>query len=288
MIIIDNKVVLYFEPRNKKSDQPIIDELTIKMFNSFKSYVSKGSVNFNRNPRTNIGTIYNENPFSENIGTMGIHECICGEESSTFDYLLEDGYITNSLCVHYLAYHRDAVSEEDINKVKNMSSSPILDENDRPMLMSMIWKDYDKKPEEKVERYANNPQAILYIEPKNQRSDVPIIDEYTKKMVIALKNNKRADIIENFKNIDIDSFLLSCIHGQYKKRHHCICGAYSSKVDYLLDKDIGYFTNSLCVHYLAVHRDEIPEEEFDKINDLDVDQNYELTEEDKQILMQLI
>lgn len=53
----------------------------------------------------------------------------------------------------------------------------------------------------------------------------------------------------------------------YKGWHECDCGERSSNQDYLLPGD-KYFTNSLCVHYLEKHYDDISKEELDKLNDL--------------------
>lgn len=125
MIIIDKKVILYFEPKNNKSSVPVIDDLTIKMFNAFKAYNATGIVN-------------NKYQFIQGISTMGTHECICGERSHAKDYLIENDYIVNSLCVHYLALHRDEVSQEDIDKVNSLTSSTKLDEIDKEKLMYMI------------------------------------------------------------------------------------------------------------------------------------------------------
>jgi HEAT repeat protein len=47
----------------------------------------------------------------------GVHKCVCGAHSSNCDYFLPDGQKTNSLCVHYLAYHRRAVPKQQLARV---------------------------------------------------------------------------------------------------------------------------------------------------------------------------
>jgi hypothetical protein len=120
MIITGKNVLLYIEPKNCKSE-PIIDELTIKMFNAIKEAIDED----------HIGTLNSKNRFTIGIMTMGHHQCVCGAISSGADYLLNNGLITNYLCVHYVAYHRDEISEEELDKVKNLQSSNILNDSDK-------------------------------------------------------------------------------------------------------------------------------------------------------------
>lgn len=56
-------------------------------------------------------------------------------------------------------------------------------------------------------------------------------------------------------------------NGGYMGHHTCSCGEASSACDYLLPGN-QYFTNSLCVHYLECHYDDIDEDELEKLDDL--------------------
>ena len=76
--------------------------------------------------------------FVPNISTKGVHECICGAESDPCDYELEDGFITNSLCVHYLAYHRSEIPQSELDKIINLKSDDKLDESLRGKLNTML------------------------------------------------------------------------------------------------------------------------------------------------------
>lgn len=49
---------------------------------------------------------------------------------------------------------------------------------------------------------------------------------------------------------------------RYKGTHTCSCGMTSDNVDHLLP---GMTTNSLMVHYVSCHRDEVPQGEIDKL-----------------------
>lgn len=94
-----------------------------------------------------------------------------------------------------------------------------------------------------------HPDLILYIEPVQPRSAEPVIDELTRKMTAALR--------------------MATPGPRYRGFHVCSCGAGSSNCDYTLPG--GKQTNSLAVHYLALHRDEVPEGELAKVRELPED-----------------
>ncbi len=68
------------------------------------------------------------------------------------------------------------------------------------------------------------PKMLLFIEPQNQKSDMPLIDEPTKKMSAAFKGYTTG----------------SWFDGQFMEDagtmgwQTCVCGAKSTNVDYLL------------------------------------------------------
>lgn len=47
----------------------------------------------------------------------GVHVCSCGAESGSQDIELPACSITNSLAVHYLAYHRHEIGKDEIGRV---------------------------------------------------------------------------------------------------------------------------------------------------------------------------
>lgn len=87
--------VLYVRPSEGVSVEPVNDELTAIMEKAY----SQGEAG---------------RPM------RGFHTCVCGENSRNYDVKLRGGYVTNSLCVHYLRNHRDEVPEEELEKVRSL------------------------------------------------------------------------------------------------------------------------------------------------------------------------
>jgi len=92
-----------------------------------------------------------------------------------------------------------------------------------------------------------NIAGIMMIEPSNKTSTMPFIDEPTRKMTAAWRRRRDSK------------------HG-YRGFHICACGAFSDNKDHWVGNGKGLLTNSLCVHYLAFHRCDIPQEELDKVH----------------------
>jgi len=118
----------------------------------------------------------------------------------------------------------------------------------------------------------NNPH-LLFIEPSSAISKEPVIDDLTRKMATALKNGK---VCENWMGV-----------------HTCACGANSTASNYNVEN--GLKTNSLAVHYLMWHRNEVPESELKKVgkfrcegSDPEDDFNPNKYREDKQASSKLI
>ena len=103
--------VLYVEPGRYTSAEPLIDELTRKMTAAFRASESDGAC------------------------WRGFHVCACGVNSTNHDFILPGGQQTNSLCVHYLAFHRDEVPEAELAKVAALDAGeadPSAEELKRP------------------------------------------------------------------------------------------------------------------------------------------------------------
>jgi hypothetical protein len=95
-------------------------------------------------------------------------------------------------------------------------------------------------------------------------------------MMIAL-DDKHLMMIEpeNFvKDVVLDSYtaaatyvLATAVTGnRYRGWHRCKCGRNSDNVDWILPT--GHITNSLLVHYVQDHRDEVPQSELDKLSEI--------------------
>jgi hypothetical protein len=87
---------------------------------------------------------------------------------------------------------------------------------------------------------------LLFIEPERPRSLSPRIDTLTRRMAAALRRATEGD--------------------QFFGYHICICGAHSTNTHYFLPD--GHMTNSLCVHYIAYHREEVPAEQIRRVEAL--------------------
>ena len=109
--ISDDAYVLYIEPGRYTSAEPVIDDLTRKMTAAYRAAESSGAC------------------------WRGFHVCRCGVNSSNTDYVLPGGQQTNSLCVHYLAFHRNEVPETELAKVAALEAGeaePSAEELARP------------------------------------------------------------------------------------------------------------------------------------------------------------
>ena len=103
--------VLYVEPGPYTPAEPVIDELTRKMTAAYRSAESDG------------------------MCWRGFHVCRCGVNSTNHDFILPNGQQTNSLCVHYLAFHREDIPEAELAKVAALESGeaePNTEELARP------------------------------------------------------------------------------------------------------------------------------------------------------------
>jgi hypothetical protein len=94
--MIDPKNVLFIEPSATISDTPVIDELTRKMTSALRKC-------------------------TQGMSFRGIHRCACGATSGNTELFLPNGLETNSLCIHYLAYHRDEVPPTELEKVRHLT-----------------------------------------------------------------------------------------------------------------------------------------------------------------------
>lgn len=102
MIVSDDGHILFIEPEKAASKEPVQDKLSAKMREAMK-YARRSQPYF------------------------GVHQCVCGERSDAFDWILHTGQKTNSLAVHYLEYHRKEVPRSELKKVKNLPLPEVTD-----------------------------------------------------------------------------------------------------------------------------------------------------------------
>ena len=104
MICHDRDHLLFIEPVADATEEPVLDELTGKMAGAWQHRRVSGS-------------------------WRGFHICSCGAHSDHQDYSLKttDGQElkTNSLALHYLAYHRSEVPRRERAKVMRLIGEPV-------------------------------------------------------------------------------------------------------------------------------------------------------------------
>lgn len=146
MKLIDNYAFLYLEPDDEISEM-INDKYVLKMHYMLNNYITDfGSYS---------GIFYKRKKeiicFSENLVSLGVHNCTgkintknrgiinCNAKSNSYDVKIEHpklpkGIIfTNSLCLHYLTYHRVTILRECPN-VFEILDNVVSDEEIKDLL----------------------------------------------------------------------------------------------------------------------------------------------------------
>jgi len=111
MKVETSNCMLYIHPTKKGLDEPILDELTMKVLHAVRNKTAKG-------------VLHQDGSFSKDISTKGVHHCTaCGGNihSGSQDIMLPNGLITNTLAVHYVAKHRGELTQEDITKINTLA-----------------------------------------------------------------------------------------------------------------------------------------------------------------------
>lgn len=65
----------------------------------------------------------NPEGFSAETSYMGCHQCACGKRSTAYDYLFTNGMYTNSLCLHYLEWHRHEIPASEFIKLDQLKNN---------------------------------------------------------------------------------------------------------------------------------------------------------------------
>jgi hypothetical protein len=104
--MIDQQGLLYIEPQQRPLTTPVIDDLTWKMAAALNHCIATGTYQ--------DGCLIKGNRF------RGWPTCSCGACSSNVDYLLPGRKVTNSLAVHYLAYHRHEVPLRQLERIRQL------------------------------------------------------------------------------------------------------------------------------------------------------------------------
>jgi hypothetical protein len=92
--LISGKGLLFIEPGQQASPNPVIDHITRSMSAAFRQ--ARASA----------------------WASGGYHRCCCGALSEDHEFHLPNGDLTNSLCVHYVAHHRSEVPQEQLERIE--------------------------------------------------------------------------------------------------------------------------------------------------------------------------
>jgi hypothetical protein len=106
VIQLDPQHLLFMEPRQPASRDPIIDDYTRRMAGALRVAEIPPRSTWNR----------------------GRHDCICRMSSACYDLDVATTHgtlKTNSLAVHYLAHHRGEVPESELAKVLTLTAPPL-------------------------------------------------------------------------------------------------------------------------------------------------------------------
>src|SRR3989344_7780501 len=117
MIVSSTNMLLYIEPQNERSKEPLIDDLTRQMTAAVRK----------SRPGVMINGVFKD------LDSLGSHTCVCGVKSDTKEHMLKDEKtLTTSLCVHYLAWHRFEIPQPELDKVANLP-----DEGEEPFALEL-------------------------------------------------------------------------------------------------------------------------------------------------------
>ena len=154
---VNDNLILFIEPKNPPSKHPVIDEATCVMTQALR-LAKTGVANYREDA--------SPNDFREGSGYRGFHVCSCGMISSNCDYLLPNGEITTSLAIHYLAYHREEVSEEQIKRVLALmpeeSDPKIPTDKELKVPKNSVGKDIDRVLKQFAEEANPRPEPSSY------------------------------------------------------------------------------------------------------------------------------
>jgi hypothetical protein len=110
--IDDSDFLLFIEPKKKSKRLWAKNDIITKIMQLALFEAKKGSSNYmylNEQAKFFKGSYY-----------CGYHITECGKESKSHDYQLENGMITNSLCVYYLQYYRKIIPKSEMKKVNKV------------------------------------------------------------------------------------------------------------------------------------------------------------------------
>lgn len=177
MVQTHEAFLLFIEPQGSPSKEPVIDIYTQKMTGALRA-AKPGSAPYSKGI-----------PEFDNSAWRGMHTCKCGAWGGNREYLVEtaggvfindagtpvQGLITNALCVHYVAFHRDEIHPIDLDRILllNGEQADPTDAELRPPpnakkqmanLMNALAEDVSRTPEaatEYLKAEGIDPQKVV-------------------------------------------------------------------------------------------------------------------------------
>jgi hypothetical protein len=108
----NSRFLLYIEPdKSLKNETPTYDAITSAL-EDMLMVAKKGTANYD--------DLNGEPKFREGSGWKGVHTTDSGQSSTSYDYLLPNGMITNSLCVYYAAYYWGSIPKTEVEKLNDL------------------------------------------------------------------------------------------------------------------------------------------------------------------------
>lgn len=105
---------LYIEPSlEEKSSEPIDDIYTHAVQYFFDRSTSGAAAGY-----SNLESKGDQSEFNAGSGYRGFHENCDDIWSSNQDYLFPNGFITNSLCIHYVRWFRNSITGFNLEKLE--------------------------------------------------------------------------------------------------------------------------------------------------------------------------
>jgi len=99
--MISEEGLLFIEPIQPATATPTVDHITRRMAAAFR--MAHTTTRF----------------------YCGTHQCVCGANSTCQDHYLPNGLVTNSLCVHYVAYHRSEVPARQLAVIETLTAEEV-------------------------------------------------------------------------------------------------------------------------------------------------------------------
>lgn len=113
------KFLLFIEPKIEQKARIAMNDEFATLLRAACADAKRGTSNYKEpglpEPVFNEGKSY-----WPMLGIPAGHVCCDGVRSANYDLLLPGGFITNTLCVHYIMFYRSCINGNDWEKLKDL------------------------------------------------------------------------------------------------------------------------------------------------------------------------